>query len=177
MKLKSIAAAALFVFSAGGALAQFTNTYNIGTLPISPPSAPFSQTVTVAPGAFLDRWNFTFPVTGGGASATAASLSLFDIFNINGLQISLFTSTGTLLGTGAQSGQSAALNNVSLVGGQNYYYTVGGSATGSFGGAYNLTASASPVPEPETYALFLAGLAAIGFVARRRSPAMAMAGA
>ena len=28
----------------------------------------------------------------------------------------------------------------------------------------------APVPEPETYALFMGGLAAVGFVARRRKP-------
>jgi hypothetical protein len=38
---------------------------------------------------------------------------------------------------------------------------------GSFGGSVTVT----PVPEPETYALMLAGLGAIGFVARRRSAA------
>jgi hypothetical protein len=35
------------------------------------------------------------------------------------------------------------------------------------GGAYNF--AAAPIPEPQTYALMLAGLAAMGFVVRRRS--------
>ena len=34
---------------------------------------------------------------------------------------------------------------------------------------YNL-AAVNPIPEPETYALLLAGLGVLGFVARRRQP-------
>ena len=34
------------------------------------------------------------------------------------------------------------------------------------GGSFNFVAA--PIPEPETYALMLAGLCAVGFVARRR---------
>jgi hypothetical protein len=49
------------------------------------------------------------------------------------------------------------VNDVSVTAGQ----TV--SATGT------ITTVVSPVPEPETYALFMAGLAAVGFIARRRS--------
>lgn len=174
MKLKSLVVAAVMALGSAGALAQFTNIYNIGTLPISPPSPPFSQAVTVPFGAFNDRWNFTFPLTGGSASASAVSLSLTDILGINGLQLQLFDSSNTLLRTGAQSGQSVTMNNVALTGGQNYYYVVSGAGTGSSGGAYTFIASASPVPEPETYALFLAGLAAVSFVARRRTPAAAL---
>jgi len=42
----------------------------------------------------------------------------------------------------------------------------GGYKGNSYGG--NFVTQLSPVPEPETYALLLAGLGAVGFVARRR---------
>lgn len=42
--------------------------------------------------------------------------------------------------------------------------------TASFDGT-NITIAAAPVPEPSTYAMLVAGLAAVGFVARRRKSA------
>ena len=45
-----------------------------------------------------------------------------------------------------------------------YALTFLGSGTGGYGGYFTVTA----VPEPETYAMMLAGLGAIGFVAARR---------
>lgn len=49
-----------------------------------------------------------------------------------------------------------------------YYFQVSGLASGTEGGKYLFAASTAPVPEPETYAMMLAGLGLLGFVGRRR---------
>ena len=53
----------------------------------------------------------------------------------------------------------------------NYYYTVSGVGTAGAekAGAYSFAVVTSlPVPEPETYAMLLAGLGLLGTIARRR---------
>ena len=49
-----------------------------------------------------------------------------------------------------------------------YYWAVAGDAVGVNGGAYLFSANTAPVPEPETYAMMLAGLGLLGFVGKRR---------
>lgn len=50
-----------------------------------------------------------------------------------------------------------------------YYWAVAGDAVGSNGGVYLYAANTvAVIPEPETYAMMLAGLGLIGFIGRRR---------
>lgn len=79
--------------------------------------------------------------------------------------------SGSSVGGLPSAGASFAFTNLSA---GSYEVKASGTLTGgsslpglSFVGA-NYTLTAAPVPEPETYALLLAGLGVVGFVARRR---------
>ena len=66
------------------------------------------------------------------------------------------------------NGQSGNVtNNVLLVPGD-YYYKITGNGNGLYGGNYVIASAVTPVPEPDTYALILAGLGAMLFVNKRR---------
>ena len=50
----------------------------------------------------------------------------------------------------------------------NYYYEITGTVLGLKGVSYTVDSYISPVPEPETYAMLLAGLGMVGFSVRLR---------
>lgn len=161
MKLKTLSLAAALV-CAGAAQAA---TFNIGSLPIAP--AFYSNTATVAAGAFTDIYNFVFPALGATASGSAVSINIAPILVIDNIQVSLFTAGNVLISAGTV-GSSSVLFDTALIAGNSYYYQVTGTATGAGGGVYSFLASAAPIPEPETYAMLLAGLGVVGFMAARR---------
>ena len=163
MQFKSFAAAALLATAAASASAV---TYTIGTMPIAP--AVYSNTASLPFSAvpFSDRYNFVFPVGGSVASGSAVSVNVSGLLNISNVQVSLFNAANLLLASGGV-GVSSQLFNTPLTAGASYYYTVTGTANGAVGGAYSFIASASPIPEPGTYALMLAGLGVVGFMALR----------
>ena len=89
--------------------------------------------------------------------------------------------TDTPIGDFAFDGSTGtAAHSFGALAGGDYYYRVTGNANGlsndddETGGSYSLTsrvkAITTAVPEPQTYALMLAGLGVVGFLARRRRP-------
>ena len=114
--------------------------------------------------------------------------------NVQDLTLKFFTSGGTLLGAidgnfnfaNSNPGNGVAGFTFRVAADQQGYVNgllaTGGAGTrlaleariGDFAGGpetfliYNLGGVTAPIPEPETYALMLAGLGVVGFVARRR---------
>lgn len=140
-------------------------TFSIGALPVAP--LFYSNTTSVVAGGFTDIYNFVFPTQGATASGSAVSINISPILVIDNINVSIFDTANTLVAAGP-IGSSSVLFDVALIPGASYYYSVTGTAIGQAGGTYSFLASAAPIPEPETYALMLAGLAVVGFMARRR---------
>jgi hypothetical protein len=130
------------------------------------------------PGAISDTINFSIastPNLPNTITYTAVANNLTNVLGINNGRVELFrdnpgATPDVSLGGFSFDGTTGSTSHsfLSLVPGANYYYQVTGTATGSQGGFYTLTSTVTPVPEPETYALMLAGLAVGASLYRRR---------
>jgi len=116
--------------------------------------------------------------TNVGAGATNVLIGANPIFSFPAFGAALYDNvTNNLLGTFSSSVTPSAqnLSLAGLLGGGFYRVDVAGTG-GPAGGAYLLSLSnngapVTPIPEPESYALFLAGLGLIGTIASRRRKA------
>ena len=167
-------------------LANFNNahadsTTSLGTLSV-PTSVNYGNSFSSASATpFYDAYYFTIP--DGNANSVTSTISSGSLLGISGLQARLFSGHSNPTGTlpnGAITAwgnvvnvlpgvniETVVLNSTSLLAG-NYTLQIRGTVDGFAGGSYAGVLNLTPVPEAETYAMFLAGLGLMGFISRRR---------
>ncbi|MEX8517593.1 MAG: FxDxF family PEP-CTERM protein [Leptothrix sp. (in: b-proteobacteria)] len=170
MNLKSLIALAILGLAANSFAGT---TINLGEL------SSDADNQTMASKTFQSSGSYTYQfIIGSGFNS--ATVDLFEVNNKGTTSISnvLWTGTGFSLTTGAPNSYSfdgpLSAGNYSI----SFNYNAAANSKGSFSfiGGESVTSTGvgqSPsitaaVPEPETYAMMLAGLGALGFVGRRR---------
>lgn len=155
-------AALALTLVASAAVAQAA-TFNIGAL-----GNTYQNTVAVS-GVFEDLYTFTLPsqftgLTGSYFAVDYVGLGL-DTYLTVGQGAPGVGSTIALPITGIVNDVNVASyeSTFNLTPGETYWFQLSG-----HGLAATYTVTLAPVPEPETYALLLAGLGLMGAVARRR---------
>lgn len=183
MKLRTLALASA-MWTAGSAYAalpvtslNLTDTYYLGAFD---GGELYGEIFTVANAGTINH-ALTFDITGAlYAGSGIFDLSLGNITNINGLSADIFANgnSGTPYAsfTPTLGGDLLILPANTYFGVGSYTLRIGGHATGSglFGlpsGSYTLGAATLPVPEPETWAMLLAGMGLVALRVRHKAKA------
>lgn len=174
MKTKSLAKGALaLAMLSGFAVSSFAATQNLGAASVGAPLS-FNAIVTPA-GVFNDIFTFSLPANGG-SGYSVINFPVPGLFNTLLSTASLVSNPNGILFDfdDAPLTSSVSFNNsLNLSWGPSaagtYYLSVGGIANGTSGGLYNGSISVTAVPEPESYAMLLAGLGVMGAIAVRRN--------
>jgi len=184
MKLKSVLKAIVGTAVLSGTLAAANAaTYDLGAISVG---VPKSFQGIVGPGLFGDTFTFTMPNNGGsGYSVIDFPLALPGFtFSTSFSAITLYSSgadgapggvglnADTLLTSSTTPGSGTLTMQFGPSTAGAYFIDVFGRGEGTAGGLYNGSISVSalaPVPEPESYAMLLAGLGVMGAIAVRRN--------
>ncbi len=173
---KTLIAFAVFAAALGGAQSVSAAVQNLGSLSVSGVSfSDLTSATSVSGGVrtFSDTLNFsldtaldslTFTISGFERQNSPTNWASYNFESLSGSSAG-FTVTGTDNSLTFTSTGSLAVGSysLSLLGTRNVQ-----PAAGTLRYDVSYTAVASPVPEPETYALMLAGLGVVGWAARRR---------
>lgn len=168
---KQFAVALAAVAAVGAANAA---VYNLGVISTDLDN-PTVETYLVPKGSFADEIDFQIAAPSSvDASANAISLRLrgVTVNTISNLYVQVWNNThpfGTV--NYANFAGDDTTVSFSLPAAGQYHLDITGIGMVPTNSAYSVALVATPVPEPETYALMLAGIGAIGFVARRRKAA------
>ncbi len=123
--------------------------------------------------SFSDLYTFDLSTASQSVGTTVTiDLSVGPLnFQLSNMAIKLTDSTGatTYAMDNTMDASKALQVSATLNSGTGYRFLVTGDVTGNIGGAYGGVLQAAPIPEAETYAMMLAGLGLVGFMARRRS--------
>jgi hypothetical protein len=179
--LKSILLTSVLAISSVSAFADSVTNLAVGPLPTSLSYGNSFAAATTGT-TFFDAYYFTIP--NGSANSVTSSINLDSILGLTNLKARLYagnvndtTNSVTSIienwGTTANYSPSVGittvvLNPISLLAGS-YTLQIKGTVAGLSGGSYaGVLNIASPVPEPESYAMLIAGLGVIGATAKRR---------
>ena len=168
MKFKSTMAAAWI--AAACISAAHADTRNIGVLG----SVEAVETFAPVKGSFFDTINFDVTaqsVLSGSGVSTFLKLGGKTVKDISGLNLTFWDNYHpdgyNLLGVFSGDGNTFSF---ALPSAGRYHVDITGDAIGTKGGVYTVAFSTvTAVPEPESYALFLAGLRLMGTIVRRRT--------
>lgn len=158
MMLKTLAASALLATSAAA--------FAVGPGPLGTiDNLPITISNIVPAGIFQDVYSFSI-ADPGSLSGNAVAIN-FGSYNILGLTVTLQDSTFAVIGSDANPSDGFTFSGLAA---GNYALNVLGFATGTGGGFYagGFITETAPIPEPETYAMLLAGLGMIAFMVKRR---------